>query len=89
MKTKGRHTNRDWLHVAICNSVAAGVVYVTGAGNTSGDIQSSIPAGYDEVLTATAMGDSDGQPGGLGAPTLSVPRTPSKPFTWTFATVSL
>jgi subtilisin family serine protease len=53
-------------HIAICNSTAAGVTYVVAAGNEARDFQKTIPATYDEVLTATAMGDSDGQPGGLG-----------------------
>jgi subtilisin family serine protease len=29
-------------------------------------MQYTIPAGYDEVLTVTAMGDTDGLPGGFG-----------------------
>ena len=60
-------TNNDAVHLAICNSVAPGVVYVVAAGNSATDLQDAIPAAYDEVLTATAMTDSDGQPGGLGA----------------------
>ena len=59
-------TNRDAMHIAICASVAAGVVYVVSAGNENRDIERVVPAAYDEVLTATAMGDTDGQPGGLG-----------------------
>ena len=60
-------TNKDAVHLAICNSAAAGVVYVVSAGNSATDLQDAIPAGYDEVLTVTAMTDTDGQPGGLGA----------------------
>jgi subtilisin len=63
-------TNRDAIHQAICSSVAAGVTYVVSAGNDSRDIKDVRPAAYDEVLTATAMADYDGQPGGL-APTPS------------------
>jgi subtilisin family serine protease len=58
-------TNRDALHLAICNSVAAGTTYVVAGGNSGIDFQSFAPASYDEVLTATAMVDFDGRPGGL------------------------
>jgi subtilisin len=61
-------TNHDAIHLAICNSVAAGVTYVTSAGNDTKDIRDFLPAGYSEVLTATAMADFDGQPGGLFGP---------------------
>lgn len=61
-------TNKDAMHLAICNSVAAGVTYVVGAGNESDDIKNHVPASYDEVLTATAISDFDGLPGGLGQP---------------------
>lgn len=59
------------MHQAICASVAAGVNYVVSAGNEATDFQNTIPAAYDEVLTATAMADFDGQPGGLTPPTPS------------------
>jgi subtilisin family serine protease len=58
------------MHIAICRSVAAGVVYVVGAGNDGGDLATQVPAAYDEVLTVTAMADSDGQPGASGGPDL-------------------
>jgi len=58
-------TNKDAAHLAICHSVAAGVVYVVAAGNDAVDFQDSIPAAYDEVLTVTAMADFDGKPGAL------------------------
>jgi subtilisin len=60
-------TNHDVLHLAICNSVAAGVTWVVAAGNAASDFQNDIPATYSEVLTVTAMADFNGQPGG-GAP---------------------
>jgi subtilisin family serine protease len=47
-------TSKDALHLAICNSVAAGVTYVAAAGNEGTDFQSTRPAAYDEVITATA-----------------------------------
>jgi subtilisin len=59
-------TNKDPWHQAICRSVAAGVTYVVSAGNDDADLARHIPAAYDEVLTATAMTDTDGQPGGGG-----------------------
>jgi subtilisin family serine protease len=58
----------DPMHTAICASVAAGVTYVVAAGNSGTDLQSSVPASYPEVLTVTAMADSDGLPGGRGGP---------------------
>jgi len=61
-------SNRDALHTAICNSVAAGVTYVVAAGNASKDLASSTPATYSEVLTMTAMEDFDGLSGGTGSP---------------------
>jgi subtilisin len=57
-------TNKDAEHLAICNSVASGVTYVVGAGNAGVDFQNATPAAFNEVLTATAMTDLDGQPGG-------------------------
>jgi subtilisin len=62
-------TNGDPMHLAICNSVAAGVTYAVAAGNAARDAATSIPAAYDEVITVSALADFDGKPGGLGAPT--------------------
>jgi subtilisin len=59
-------SNNDAVHRAICGLVAAGVVPVAAAGNDGRDIQSYIPASYNEVLTVTAMADTDGRPGGFG-----------------------
>ena len=59
-------TNKDAEHQAICRSVAAGVTYTVAAGNSKADFANSIPAAYPEVLTVTAMSDSDGAPGALG-----------------------
>jgi subtilisin len=63
----GNRPHREALHQAICASVAAGVTYVVAAGNDSQDAAKTIPAAYDEVLTATAISDLDGQPGGTGS----------------------
>jgi subtilisin family serine protease len=54
------NTANDALHQAICASTAAGVLWVFGAGNTAGDLNAMPGAGYDEVLAATAMSDSNG-----------------------------
>jgi subtilisin family serine protease len=59
-------TKHDAEHQAICASTAAGITYVAAAGNGSGSIANSVPASYPEVLTVTAMTDTDGVPGRLG-----------------------
>jgi subtilisin len=62
-------SNADAEHLAICNSVNAGVTYVVAAGNDGVDYRSSTPAAYDEVLTVTAVADFNGAPGGGAAST--------------------
>ena len=61
---------QDAEHKAICNSTAAGVTYVVAAGNSAWDFDYApnpdTPAVYPEVLTVTAVSDSDGQPGAAG-----------------------
>ena len=59
---------KDPMHYAICRSVRAGVAYAVAAGNDGMDFAGTVPATYDEVLTATAMADFDGEPGGLASP---------------------
>ena len=59
--------NKDAWHQAICGSVSAGVMYVAAAGNNGANFANYVPAAYPEVLTATAMTDSDGAAGGKGA----------------------
>ena len=60
------NTNGDSWHKALCSSTAAGVTWVVAAGNNGRDLATTIPAAYPEVLTVTAMSDTDGGPGGTG-----------------------
>src|SRR5207247_11050 len=67
------------LRLAIQNSVAKGVVYVVAAGNSDLDVfgldstfgtsDDFFPASYPEVMSVSAMADSDGQGGGTGPST--------------------
>ena len=67
------------LRAAIQKSAAKGVVYVVSAGNSAKDVYGNdgifdtsddfIPAAYPEVITVSAIADSDGQSGTLGGPT--------------------
>jgi hypothetical protein len=59
-------TNRDLMHQAVCRLVASGVTVVAAAGNNSFNAARLIPASYDEVITVSALADTDGLPGGLG-----------------------
>jgi subtilisin family serine protease len=72
------------MHQAICNSVDAGVFYAVAAGNDSKDDLNGVPAAFDQVLTVTAMSDSDVEPGGTGG----VPNCRSDNTDDTFATFS-
>ena len=56
----------DLLHKAICKSVAAGTTYVAAAGNDHTDASTLIPAAYREVITVSALADSDGRAGAVG-----------------------
>ncbi len=56
----------DALNEAIAKSVAAGVTYVVAAGNSSTDAALFSPANHPDVITVSAMGDSDGKCGGTG-----------------------
>ena len=52
------------LRLAIQRSVSTGIVFTVAAGNSAADVASEIPGSYPEVLTVTAMSDTDGAPGG-------------------------
>jgi subtilisin len=66
------HCADGGLRQAICESVAAGVTYVVAAGNSSIDAAGFVPAAYPEVITVSAMVDTDGEPGGLGGCTFLI-----------------
>ena len=65
-------TNGDAMHQAICRAVDHGVTFVVAAGNSGVDISANVtfvPASYEEVITVSALQDSDGQPCGAGTST--------------------
>jgi len=59
-------TNADILHQSICRLVASGVTVVAAAANDHANAAYRVPASYDEVITVSALADTDGKPGGLG-----------------------
>jgi subtilisin len=65
----------DLFHQAFCRTVAAGVPVVVAAMNNAQDAANGTPATYEEVITVSALADSDGRPGGLGPVT---PRGPDE-----------
>jgi subtilisin family serine protease len=58
--------NSDAMHQAVCGAAAAGITLVVSAGNSGVDLAKTVPASYPEVLTVTAMSDTDGLPGAKG-----------------------
>ncbi|MGM0929407.1 MAG: S8 family peptidase [Actinomycetota bacterium] len=67
----------DPLHQMICQGVEQGITWTVAAGNAATDLATTVPATYDEVLTATAMADYDGRPGGKATPICSGGSVPS------------
>lgn len=59
-------TNADILHQGICRLVASGVTVAVAAGNDSSSAAARVPAAYNEVITVSALADTDGKAGGLG-----------------------
>lgn len=57
------------MDTAISNSVAAGVTYAVSAGNSDADAKDFSPASNPDVITVSALADSDGEPGGVGGDT--------------------
>jgi subtilisin family serine protease len=60
------NTNKDAIHQAICRLVGSGVTVVAAAGNNAFNASKLVPASYDEVITVSALADTDGKPGALG-----------------------
>ena len=58
--------NKDLLHRAICRVVARGITVVAAAANDSGSAAKRVPAAYNEVITVSALADTDGLAGGAG-----------------------
>ena len=56
------------FHNAVRALVNAGTTVVVAAGNDGVNAANTVPASFDEVITVSAMADSDGKPGGLGPP---------------------
>ncbi|MBI3803662.1 MAG: S8 family serine peptidase [Nitrospirae bacterium] len=59
----------DPFHRAICNSINRGVVYTVAAGNEFKNAAGFAPAAYPEVITVSALVDTDGRRGGTGPAT--------------------
>jgi subtilisin family serine protease len=60
------NTNNDILHKAICRLYNAGITVVAAAANEHASAANYVPAAYNEVITVSALADSDGKAGGLG-----------------------
>ena len=56
-------TDVDAFHQAYCRAVAAGVTVVVAAMNDAQDAATVVPATYAEVITVSALADSDGRAG--------------------------
>jgi subtilisin family serine protease len=61
------------LHQAICQTVDAGVTVVVAAGNSDSNASFFIPATYEEVITVSALADSNGEPAPPGSATSAGP----------------
>ena len=56
------------MHQAVCRVVAGGIPIAVAAMNESTVASKFEPASYNEVITVSALADTDGLPGGLGGP---------------------
>ena len=59
-------SEKDVLHLAICRVVKGGITVVAAAGNDRMSASKLVPAAYNEVITVSALADTDGKPGALG-----------------------
>ncbi len=59
-------TINDVLHAAICRVTSGGITVVAAAANDSGSASKRVPASYNEVITVSALADTDGKSGALG-----------------------
>lgn len=64
------------FHDSVRALVSSGTTVVVAAGNAGADAFNTVPASFDEVITVSAMADSDGQPGGLGPDLILTGRPP-------------
>jgi subtilisin family serine protease/putative cell wall-binding protein len=62
------YSNLDVLHQMACWVVSQGTVIVAAAANDRRSAATVVPAAYDEVITVSALADTDGRPGSLGGP---------------------
>ena len=65
----GCECNSSAFDTAINNSVKSGIVFVVAAGNGARDATNNSPANNPNVISVSAMGDSDGKCGGKGPST--------------------
>ncbi len=72
------------FHDSVRALVDSGTTLVVAAANDGANADHTIPAAFDEVVTVSAIADSDGQPGGFGpAQQLSGgPPMPDDTFAW-------
>jgi subtilisin family serine protease len=56
------------LDQAISRSVDAGIVYAVAAGNNAKDVAGYFPSSSPDVITVSALADSDGKTGAMGPP---------------------
>jgi subtilisin family serine protease len=59
-------SNHDVLHAAICRLYAAGITVVAAAANSHSSAAGFVPAAYNQVITVSALADTDGKAGGSG-----------------------
>ena len=58
--------SNDVLHQAICRLYAGGITVVAAAANERRSAAGYVPAAYNQVITVSALADTDGRTGGAG-----------------------